>query len=133
MTAPMGLDGPRHGAWFLADGAQGLGPTLRPGDVVSREHLPAHQGAAGRLASAAAGARRRVLPPDAPDFQPLEQAFAKLQARLRQAAARRVDHLMGRDRRRHRPLHPTAVRQRRRRRRICCRLIGKRSRIEPWG
>ena len=33
------------------------------------------------------------LPPSSPDFNPMEQAFAKLKALLRQAAARTVDGL----------------------------------------
>jgi transposase len=93
MTAPMVLDGPRNGAWFLADVEQVLVPTLSPGDVVILDHLPAHQGAAVRLALDAAGASLLVLPPYAPDFNPIEKAFSKLQARLRKAAARSVDHL----------------------------------------
>ena len=39
----------------------------------------------------AAGAQLRYLPPDSPDYNPIEQVFAKLQALLRKAAARTVD------------------------------------------
>ena len=41
----------------------------------------------------AAGATRLLLPPYSPDFNPIEQAFAKLKALLRKAAARTVDDL----------------------------------------
>ena len=41
-----------------------------------------------REAVEAAGARLLFLPPDSPDFNPIEQAFAKLKALLRSAAAR---------------------------------------------
>ena len=34
-----------------------------------------------------------LLPPYSPDFNPIEQAFAKLKALLRKAAARTVDDL----------------------------------------
>ena len=51
MTAPMVLDGPMTGAWFL------------------------------------------FLPPYSPDFNPIENAFSKLKALLRKAAARTVDQL----------------------------------------
>ena len=40
-----------------------------------------------------AGATRLLLPPYSPDFNPIEQAFAKLKALLRKAAARTVDGL----------------------------------------
>ncbi len=43
-TAPMVLDGPMTGPWFLAYTEQILAPTLRPGDVVILDNLPAHKG-----------------------------------------------------------------------------------------
>ena len=41
----------------------------------------------------ATGARLLYLPPYSPDFNPIEQAFAKLKALLRKAAARTLDAL----------------------------------------
>ena len=41
----------------------------------------------------AAGARLRYLPPYSPDFNPIENAFSKLKALLRKAAARTIDGL----------------------------------------
>ncbi len=41
----------------------------------------------------AAGAALRYLPPYSPDFNPIENAFAKLKALLRKAAARTMDEL----------------------------------------
>ena len=93
MTAPMVLDGPMTGAWFLAYVQQVLRPTLRRGDVVILDNLPAHKSAAVREAVEAAGARLLFLPPYSPDFNPIENAFAKLKALLRKAAARTVDEL----------------------------------------
>jgi transposase len=93
MTAPMVLDGPMTGAWFLAYVEQVLVPTLRPGDVVILDNLPAHKAIAVRQAIEAAGARLLFLPPYSPDFNPIENAFAKLKALLRRAAARTVDEL----------------------------------------
>ena len=93
MTAPMVLDGPMTGAWFLAYVQQVLAPTLRRGDVVILDNLPAHKGAAVREAIEAAGARLLFLPPYSPDFNPIETAFAKLKALLRRAAARTIDEL----------------------------------------
>ena len=93
MTAPMVLDGPMTGAWFLAYVQQVLAPTLRRDDVVILDNLPAHKSAAVRDAVEAVGARLLFLPPYSPDFNPIENAFAKLKALLRRAAARTVDEL----------------------------------------
>jgi transposase len=93
MTAPMVLDGPMTGGWFLAYVEQILVPTLRPGDVVILDNLAAHKNAAVRRAIEAAGAQLRFLPPYSPDLNPIENAFAKLKALLRKAAARTVDQL----------------------------------------
>ncbi|MFN3628266.1 MAG: transposase, partial [Parvibaculum sp.] len=41
----------------------------------------------------AAGAELRYLPPYSPDFNPIENAFAKLKALLRKAAERSVNGL----------------------------------------
>jgi transposase len=93
MTAPMVLDGPMTGAWFLSYVEQVLVPTLTPGDVVILDNLPAHKGSAAREAIEAAGAKLLFLPPYSPDFNPIENAFSKLKALLRKAAARTVDEL----------------------------------------
>ncbi len=93
LTAPMVLDGPMHGAAFLAYVEQVLVPTLVPGDLVIMDNLPAHKVTGVKEAIEAAGATRVFLPPYSPDFNPIEQAFAKLKALLRKAAARSVDDL----------------------------------------
>jgi transposase len=46
-----------------------------------------------RQAIEAAGAELRFLPPYSPDFNPIENAFSKLKALLRKAAARTRDVL----------------------------------------
>ena len=93
MTAPMVLDGPMNGTAFLAYVEQVLVPTLSPGDIVIMDNLPAHKPAAIRQAIEAAGAQLRYLPPYSPDFNPIENAFSKMKAFLRKAAARTVDDL----------------------------------------
>lgn len=93
MTAPMVLDGPMNGAAFRAYIEQVLVPTLRPGDVVIMDNLPAHKSPAIRDAIEATGATLRYLPPYSPDFNPIENAFAKLKAMLRKAEARTRDEL----------------------------------------
>jgi transposase len=93
ITAPMVLDGAMNGTAFLAYVEQVLVPTLSPGDIVIMDNLPAHKSAGVRSAIAAAGASLRHLPPYSPDFNPIEQAFAKLKALLRKAAARTIPDL----------------------------------------
>jgi hypothetical protein len=46
-----------------------------------------------RQAIETAGATLRYLPPYSPDFNPIENAFSKLKAFLRKAAARTIDDL----------------------------------------
>ncbi len=87
------LDGPVTGERFRADVAKTLVPTLRPGDTLILDNLGVHKVAGVREASEAAGARLLYLPPYSPDFNPIEQAFAKLKALLRNAAARTVGDL----------------------------------------
>ena len=93
LTAPMVLDGPMNGPAFLAYVEQVLVPTLRPGMIVVMDNLPAHKAAGVRAAIQATGARLWLLPPYSPDFNPIENAFAKLKAILRKAAARTVPSL----------------------------------------
>ena len=93
LTAPCVFDGAINGARFLAYVEQALAPTLRPGDVVVMDNLKAHKVKGVREAIEARGARLRYLPPYSPDFNPIENAFAKLKALLRKAAARTIDDL----------------------------------------
>ena len=93
LIAPMVLDGPMNGAAFLAYVEQVLVPELEPGDVVIMDNLPAHRVKGVREAIEAARATLLFLPPYSPDFNPIEQLFAKLKARLRKAAARTIDAL----------------------------------------
>jgi transposase len=95
MTAPWVLDGPMNGEAFLVYVQEVLVPTLRPGDIVVMDNLPAHKVAGVRAAIEAVGARRRLLPPYSPDLNPIENAFAKLKATLRRAAARTIPALWG--------------------------------------
>ena len=88
VTAPAVFDGPIDTASFLAYVEQVLVPTLRPGDVVVLDNLAVHKQPEVRAAIEAAGARLRFLPPYSPDFNPIEQAFAKLKAFLRAASGR---------------------------------------------
>jgi transposase len=93
MVAPMVLDGPINGRAFQAYVDQVLVPELQPGDIVVMDNLGSHKGAGVRAAIEAAGARLLYLPPYSPDFNPIENAFAKLKALLRKAAERSVEGL----------------------------------------
>lgn len=93
IDAPMVIDGPINGESFLAYVRHVLVPTLSPGDTVIMDNLGSHKGAAVREAIEAAGAELRFLPPYSPDFNPIENAFSKLKAQLRKAAARTRDAL----------------------------------------
>ncbi len=95
MVAPMVLDGPINGIAFQAYIDQVLVPELQPGDVVVMDNLGSHKGPSVRAAIEAAGATLRYLPPYSPDFNPIENAFAKLKALLRKAAQRSVEGLWG--------------------------------------
>ena len=87
------FDGPTNGTRFRSYITEILVPALRPGDSVVMDNLQAHKVAGVREAIEAAGARLLYLPPYSPDLNPIEQAFAKLKALLRSAAARTLPDL----------------------------------------
>src|SRR4029079_9642575 len=93
LTATAVFDGPMDSATFRAYIEQVLVPALRPGDVVVLDNLPAHKQPEVRVAIEQAGALLRFLPPYSPDFNPIEQAFAKLKAFFRAARPRTFDHV----------------------------------------
>jgi transposase len=93
LAAPAVFDGPINGETFLAWVQQFLVPMLRPGDIVMMDNLSSHKVAGVREAIAATGAVLRYLPPYSPDFNPIEQLFAKLKTLLRKAAARTIEAL----------------------------------------
>jgi transposase len=93
LVAPLVLDGPINGRAFSAWVHQVLVPELRPGDIVVMDNLGSHKVAGIREAIEAAGAELRYLPPYSPDFNPIEQVFAKFKAGLRKTAARTVETL----------------------------------------
>jgi transposase len=93
MTATAVFDGPIDHASFLAYVEQVLVPTLQPGDVVVLDNLAVHKHPDVRTAIEQAGALLRFLPPYSPDFNPIEQAFAKLKAFLRRARPRTFEQV----------------------------------------
>ena len=78
---------------LLDGGRRPLAPSRRSssppsGWAIALDNLPAHKVRTAAIEQA--GARLVFLPPYSPDFNPIEQAFAKLKALLRKAAARTV-------------------------------------------
>lgn len=65
-----------------------LVPSLRPGQIVLLDNLKVHESAAARRRIEAAGCHLVFLPTYSPDFNPIEQAFAKIKQALRRAGAR---------------------------------------------
>jgi transposase len=93
MVAPFVLDGPINRTAFETYVGKVLVPELRHGDTVVMDNLSSHKGPRVREMIEAAGASLLYLPPYSPDFNPIENAFAKLKALLRQAAERTVEGL----------------------------------------
>ena len=93
MSAPFVYDGAMNGAVFMAYVEQVLVPTLSPGDIVVMDNLPAHKTSGVRKAIEQTGAALLFLPPYSPDFNPIENAFAKLKALLRARAQRTISAL----------------------------------------
>jgi transposase len=93
IIAPFVLDGPINREAFEAYVEKVLVPELRQGDVVTMDNLSSHKGPKVRTLIEAAHATLRYLPPYSPDFNPIENAFAKFKALLRKVAARTVPAL----------------------------------------
>jgi transposase len=83
-----------NGASFLTYVEHFLVPALRQGDVVVMDNLASHKVKGVKEAIEDAGAMLCYLPAYSPDFNPIEQAFAKLKAALRKATARTFDALI---------------------------------------
>ena len=93
LVAPFVLDGPINRDAFETYVARVLLPELQEGDVVIMDNLSSHKGPRVREIIERAGAMLLYLPPYSPDFNPIENAFAKLKALLRKAAERTLEGL----------------------------------------
>ena len=91
LCAPYVFDGPINGHCFRAWVEQLLVPTLRPGDLVILDNLGSHKGKAVRHAIRSADAHLWFQPAYSPDFNPIEQAFAKIKHWMRDAQKRSVN------------------------------------------
>ncbi len=71
-----------------------LAPTLEPGQVVVMDRLGAHRSGRVRELIEARGCRLWFLPSYSPDLNPIEEAFSKMKALLKKAAARTKEALL---------------------------------------
>lgn len=93
IAAPFLIEGAVTAEGCTAELAQVRCPELRRGDVGVPANRSTHKIARVAAVITARGATGRYLPPSSPDLTPIEMAFAKLKAQLRQAAARTLDAL----------------------------------------
>jgi transposase len=93
LTAPWVVPGPMDRDAFNTYVRTQLAPTLKRGDIVILDNLAVHKSAKASKLVRKRGAWMLFLPQYSPDLNPIEQAFAKLKAHLRTAAARTFDAL----------------------------------------
>jgi transposase len=88
------VEGPADRELFDAYVEQFLVPTLRPGQTVILDNLQVHKSATARRLIEDAGCALCFLPRYSPDFNPIEQAFAKVKTALRRAEGRTFEVLL---------------------------------------
>ena len=93
LVAPWIIEGAMDRPAFEAYVETQLAPALSRGDVVILDNLNVHKSPRAARALAEVGAWFLFLPKYSPDLNPIEQAFAKLKARLRKEKARTYEAL----------------------------------------
>jgi transposase len=93
IAAPFLIAGPVDAEVFTVYLQHVLCPQLREGDTLILDNLSTHKIQSVATLLSGRGVSVRYLPPYSPDLNPIEQAFAKLKAHLRQAAARTLEDL----------------------------------------
>ena len=94
MGASLTVEGATTSVVFEAYVEQVLAPTLRTGQVVVLDNLSAHKGGRVRELIEGRGCELIYLPSYSPDFNPIEEAFAKIKALLRKSEARTREALL---------------------------------------
>jgi transposase len=95
MGPSLAVEGATTAAVFEAYVERVLSPKLRPGQVVVMDNLTAHKGERVReLIEGRECELLYLLPPYSPDFNPIEEAFAKIKGVLRKAEARTREALV---------------------------------------
>jgi transposase len=95
MGETMAVEGSTNQEVFGAYVEYALAPTLQAGQVVVMDNLSAHKPAKVRELIERRGCELIYLPAYSPDFNPIEEAFAKIKGMLREAGARTKDVLVG--------------------------------------
>jgi transposase len=95
MGPSLAVEGATTAVVFEAYVERVLAPALRPGQVVVMDKLGAHRPKRIRELIEARGCELLYLPSYSPDYNPIEEAFAKIKRLLRQAAARSKETLVG--------------------------------------
>ena len=93
-SASMVVEGAVNAETFVAYTEQCLLPTLDPGDIVVLDNVKFHHDSRVAELIRSVGARVRFLPPDSPDFNPIEMAFSALKSHLRKLAKRTYETLV---------------------------------------
>lgn len=93
LTAPWVIEGAMNGDVFEHYIKTQLAPTLKKGDVVVLDNLPAHKRKEAVEAVEERGAWLLFLPPYSPDFNPIELAFSKFKAHIKRMKPRTIDEL----------------------------------------
>ena len=94
MGPSLAVEGPTTRGVFEAYLQGVLAPTLSPGRVVVMDNLSAHKGGRVREIIEGCGCELIYLPPYSPDYNPIEEAFAKLKGLLRKSGARSREALV---------------------------------------
>ena len=94
ITAPLVLSGSVNGTVFYSYIEQCVLPTLQPGDILFMDNLSAHKVAGLEELIRSHGAHLISLPPDSPDFNPIELAWSKVKSILRRLKARTLPDLI---------------------------------------
>jgi transposase len=95
MGPSLAVEGATTRAVFEAYVEEALCPSLSSGQVVVMDNLSAHKGGRVRKLIEGRGCEVLYLPPYSPDLNPIEHAFSKVKALLREAGARTREALIG--------------------------------------
>ena len=94
MGPSLAVEGATTAAVLEAYVEQVLAPSLRKGQMVVMDNLGAHRPKRVRELIEARGCELVYLPAYSPDYNPIEEAFAKIKSLLRKAAARSKEILV---------------------------------------
>jgi transposase len=94
ISATMAFEGATTKVVFETYVEEVLAPMLKPGQIIVMDNLGAHKGERVKELIEARGATLLFLPAYSPDFSPIEEAFSKIKALLKKAAARTREALV---------------------------------------